>query len=356
MTVASLHGLARADVRAIPLYAPDRAPCRVDLSNNTNLWGAPPAALRALAGALPAAVARYPEAYAGALRQALADYLGADTGVALGTECIVTGCGSDDVLDSAFRALAGPGDVLAHPEPSFTMVPAFARMNGLRPVAVPLRDGVALDADAMLRTGAPIIYLSSPNNPTGNALAREAVERVVRRAPGVVILDEAYAEFAGTSALDLLRESERLLVTRTLSKAFGLAGLRVGYAAGAPALVAAVEKSRGPYKVNALAERAALAVLGEDLPWVRAHVAEAVTVRDRLTSELRALGLEPLPSVANFVLVPVPDAVALAARLRDRGVGVRPFTALPGIGDALRISVGPWPLVADALDALRAVR
>ncbi|HEX5830151.1 MAG TPA: aminotransferase class I/II-fold pyridoxal phosphate-dependent enzyme, partial [Gemmatimonadaceae bacterium] len=148
--------------------------------------------------------------------------------------------------------------------------------------------------------------------------------------------------------------SDRLLVVRTMSKAFGLAGLRVGYAAGAPALVAEVEKSRGPYKVNALAERAALAALREDLPWVRARIAEAVTNRERLADGLRAIGLAPLPSNANFVLVPVTDAAALAQRLRDAGVAVRPFSALPTIGDALRISVGPWEMMEECLHLLDA--
>src|SRR5690606_15838606 len=124
--------------------------------------------------------------------------------------------------------------------------------------------------------------LCSPNNPTGVSLARGEVERVVRHAPGLVILDEAYAEFSGGSFMDLVPVSDRVLVTRTMSKAFGLAGLRVGYAAGSAGLIAEVQKSRGPYKVNALAERAALAALREDLEWVRERAREAISVRERL--------------------------------------------------------------------------
>jgi histidinol-phosphate aminotransferase len=266
---------------------------------------------------------------------------------------VVTGCGSDDVLDSAIRAFGEPGDRIAYPEPSFSMIPVFARLNGLEPVPVPLTDDFDADAGALLATGARIIYLCSPNNPTGTTTSRSTIERIVERAPGLVIMDEAYAEFAGSSAADLLETSERLLVTRTMSKAFGLAGLRVGFGAGAPALVAEVEKSRGPYKVGALAERAALAALGADLPWVRAHAAEAVSLRARLVSALRNLGLSPLPSAANFVLVPVPDAAEISARMRARGVAVRPLLELPRFGDALRITVGPWPMLDACLDALR---
>lgn len=342
--------VARAAYRDIELYAPDRAPCAVDLSDNTNLWGVPPNAERALREAAVATVTRYPSLYAPAVKEALAAYLGVTP------EMIVTGCGSDDVLDSAIRAFCEPGERVAVPDPSFAMIPIFARMNGLEPVLVPLAGGTALDAEAMLATNARVIYLCSPNNPTGNLLGADAMRRVVREALGVVIVDEAYAEFAERSALDLLRESDRVLVCRTLSKAFGLAGLRVGYMAGAPALVAEVEKSRGPYKLNALAERAAVAALTTDLDWVRAHVAEAVANRERMADELRARGLAPLPSQANFVLVPVSDAARLAGRMRELGVAVRPFVALPEIGDALRISVGPWGLLARCLEVLDVAR
>jgi histidinol-phosphate/aromatic aminotransferase/cobyric acid decarboxylase-like protein len=227
-------------------------------------------------------------------------------------------------------------------------------------VAVPLTADYDADAERLLATGARIIYLCSPNNPTGAALSRDAIERIVDEAPGVVILDEAYAEFADRGATDLLARSERLLVARTLSKAFGLAGLRVGYAAGAPALVAEVEKSRGPYKVNALAERAALAALTDDMAWVRAHVTAAVESRERLVTALQAIGLAPVPSQSNFVFVPLAGALGVAKRMRALGVAVRPFAGLPAVspalaasgGEALRISVGPWPALQTALEAL----
>ena len=242
------------------------------------------------------------------------------------------------------------------------MIPIFARMNGLVPAPVPLTESLDVNADAMLATGARIIYLCSPNNPTGGGLTRASIARIVEEAPGVVILDEAYAEFATADNRDLLAKSERVLVTRTMSKAFGLAGLRVGYAAGAPSLIAAVEKSRGPYKVSAIAERMALAALGEGMAWVREHVGEAVANRERLQSELRDRSLTPLASDANFVLVPVTRAGERARAMRTRGVAVRPFDGLPGVtaalretgGSALRISVGPWPMMQAMLDTFDA--
>lgn len=339
--------LARAAYRQISLYAPDRSPCAVDLSDNTNLFGVPPVALARLRESAESTISRYPSLYAGGLKAALAAYCDVDPSE------IVTGCGSDDVLDSAIRAVAEPGDLLALPEPSFAMIPIFARMNALRPIGVPLLPNYDIDAEALLATGARIIYICSPNNPTGTPASDVAVRRVLREARGLVILDEAYAEFGGRGYLADGRRHGRLLVVRTLSKAFGLAGLRIGYATGTAALVAEVEKSRGPYKVNALAERAAVAALTQDREWVQAHVAEAVRNRERFAGELRDLGLAPLPSAANFLLVPVPAAERIGAAMRRAGVAVRPMPNLPVIGDALRISIGPWPMMDVALVALR---
>lgn len=347
MTPRTALELARASYRAISLYAPDRTPCAVDLSDNTNLWGVPPAAQRAVQEAAGAALTRYPALYAADLKSALAGYAG------VAREAIVTGCGSDDVLDSAIRAFAEPGHRIAYADPSFAMLPLFARMNGLEGVGVPLTADGDVDADAMLATSARIIYLCSPNNPTGTVASRDAVMRVIERAPGIVILDEAYAEFMGDGWIGRAPDVPNLLVTRTLSKAFGLAGLRIGYAAGTPALVAEVEKSRGPYKVSAIAERAAVAALRDDAAWVTARVADVRANRERLAATLRALGLAPLPSAANFLLVPVPHAAVAARRMRAVGVAVRPFEALRGIGDALRITVGPWSMLETALVALK---
>jgi histidinol-phosphate aminotransferase len=338
---------ARAAFRELTLYATDETPCDVDLSDNTNLWGVPPAAGRAIREISLGAVARYPSAYVSTLKESLARYTGADT------SHLVTGCGSDDVLDATIRAFSEPGDTIAFCTPTFSMIPTFARLNGLRIVEASYRADWDLDTDALLESNARIIYICSPNNPTGTVVSRATVERVLAHAPGLLILDEAYAEFASDHREDLVRSSDRLLVVRTLSKAFGLAGLRLGYAIGAPRLVSDVEKSRGPYKVNAIAERAAAAAFQEDLGWVRAHVAEAVDSRNRLDAALRALGFAPLPSEANFLLVPVPDARDAVRRLRSQGIAVRGFEKLPRIGDALRITAGPQPLMDRLLAAMR---
>ncbi len=342
--------LARSAYREIVLYAPDRAPCRIDLSDNTNLFGVPPAAERAYREASTATLTRYPALYAPELKAALATYAGADPAE------VVTGCGSDDVLDSAIRAFGEPGERLAVANPTFAMMPIFAQMNALIPVQVPMTRTLDIDPDALAATGAKVIYVCSPNNPTGTLASCAALARLLQAAPGVVILDEAYAEFSGEEGLlRSARRCEKLLVVRTLSKAFGLAGLRIGYAVGPRGLVAEVEKSRGPYKVNGSAERAAVAALTHDSDWVHARIADVVSNRARFIEALRAQGLSPIPSSSNFVLVPIQDALGKAKAMRQLGVAVRPFQDLLGIGDALRISIGPWAMMEAGLAALKSV-
>jgi len=343
--------LVRESYKEIPLYAPNKVPCPIDLSDNTNLYGVPPHAERAYREATASAITRYPALYASDLKGALAAYAGVEE------KCIVTGCGSDDVLDSAVRAFCDPGDAVACPEPSFVMMPLFAKMNGLKALNIPLKSGdYDIDADALLATKARIIYVCSPNNPTGTLASKAALEKVIEKAPGVVILDEAYAEFCDQNYLKDAATHGRLLVTRTLSKAFGLAGLRIGYGVGAPSLIGEVEKSRGPYKVNAGAERAAAAALRQDMDWVREKVADVIRNRARLTEALKGLGLSPVPSFANFVFVKVPkSATEIDKAMRQRGVAIRAFSGLPGVGEALRIGLGPWEQVQAALDALKAV-
>lgn len=338
---------ARATFRDLSLYEPNRAPCPLDLSDNTNRWGVPPSAERALRDVGAERVTRYPSVYTPELKIALAEYAG------VRAEEIATGCGSDDVLDSAIRAFAEPGDKLAYPDPTFGMLPLWARMNGLVAAPVPTPDPHAVDIDALLATRARITYLCSPNNPTGLALSRAEIIRLVEHAVGVVILDEAYAEFAMDGWLAEAPRHPRLIVARTMSKAFGLAGLRVGYAAASASTITQIEKARGPYMINGVAELAALAALRNDLEWVRTHIAAARESRARFRTELAAAGIPSLPSDANFVLVPVPSAAAVAVHMRASGVAVRPFSRLCGIGDGVRITVAPWPMMDTALQALR---
>ncbi|HEY1906401.1 MAG TPA: histidinol-phosphate transaminase [Myxococcaceae bacterium] len=340
---------ARPVLSAVPLYAPDPTPVELDLSDNVNLWGVPPAAARALCEPLQAHPNVYPRSDPLELREALARYAGVSAAQ------VITGCGSDDVIDGALRAFAAPGEAVAYSAPSFSMLVSFARVNGLEPAPVPFRSDGDIDPDALLARRAAITYVCSPNNPTGTGVSPAALDRVVSRAEGLVLVDEAYGEYAGPSAVALLPRAPQLLVTRTLSKAFGLAGLRVGYGLAAPEVVQVLEKVRGPYKVNVLGEKAALAALAQDVGWVRERVAEAVSIRDRLRGALESLGLRALPSAANFLCLPVPDSAGLGKALLGRGIKVRVLRALPGVGDAIRVGVGPWEQMERLVATLREV-
>ena len=310
----------------------------INLADNTNAWGMPPSARAALAGAPSAAC--YPTPYADDLKAAI----GAFTGFP--PEMVTTGCGSDDVLDGALRALAEPGDAIAFTAPTFVMIPVFAKLNRLVELIVP---PVQLAA-----SGARIIYICSPNNPTGAVTPRARIFEILeaRSRDQVVIVDEAYVEFSGRSVMDLVRKYDSLIVTRTMSKAFGLAGLRVGYGVADAATIAKLEKVRGPYRVTRLSERAAVAALSNDEPWVREHASMANEARQRLLSSLRDRGLQPCESAANFVYLPIQAAEVIATAMRNEGVAVRAFNE----PSALRITVGPAPMMDAALAAFDRAR
>lgn len=341
----------RTDYQALDLYAPDRRPVELDLSDNTNLWGAPPAALAAVQAADDGMLTRYPLLYSDDLKDAVRQRYDVPF------DSITTGSGSDDVLDSAFRAAGPEGGTVCFAGPTFSMVEPLALMNGRTAVEVPWSR--ALQSPETLLEGDPlIVYVCRPNNPTGSAAPRSWLDQLLAAAAGaggpLVILDEAYADFAPESLIAEAPEVPNLLVTRTLSKAFGLAGFRVGFGVATPAVAREVEKSRGPYKVSRLAEQAAVAALQDEDGWALRTIAECAAARERLFLGLTERGFEPIRSWTNFILFPVPDGSAQAWNdaLRTQGVAVRPFPACPDVGDALRVTVAPWPLLERFLAAL----
>ena len=313
--VAEAEGLFAHAEAARAWQRPDRASRAgtaapwLDLSDNTNRFGPAPAASAALAGLDAAGLGRYPSPDQDELRAALACY------AEVSAESIVLGCGSDDLIDAALRAFAAPGERVAFPAPTFVMVERYARANGRVPVAVPPRADGTPDLESLIAARPRIAYLCSPNNPTGACLPAGSVERVLAETDALVLVDEAYIEFADAPSLAARAVVDgRLLVARTLSKAFGLAGLRVGWMVGAPALVRRIADDRGPFRVGVASEAAALAALRHDVPWMRARAGAAADARERFTLALRGAGFAPLPSRANFVLVPVSDAESAHSR------------------------------------------
>lgn len=336
----------------VPVYS-EEAQAPLNLSNNTSLFEPNPAVAEALASFPPEKAREYPSLASARFAEAAARALGCRPGQ------VVTGNGSNDLIDLALRAFIEPGERAAWHPPSFEMIGVFARAAGASVHAVPLRmPGFQLDADGMLAARAKVTLVCRPNNPTGNAFPRGDVERVVRESEGLVIVDEAYGEFLGDSLVPLVREQPNLLVLRTMSKAHGLAALRIGYGVAQEPVVQALLKVRGPFRLNALSEHVAVRAL-ERTDHVDRVVDEVRRERARLELELRTRGIAAQPSDANFVLFKPPcDSHALQQALEKRGIAVRKFSS-PELRPWLRATVGPaWVtrrFLADLDDALAEV-
>ena len=348
--------LARPDIRALQPYE-EEAPGGLDLAANTNLFGPNPAIERALAKTRVDRFADYPSLTSLTLRGAVAAKLGVDPSM------VVTGNGSNDLIDVACRTFLSPGDRVAFHVPTFSMIPYFARLSQGTCVGSPLGPDWTLDPDALLAAEAKLTFVVRPNNPTGNAFPRKDVERVVEESRGIVAVDEAYVEFlGGESFVKEVREGRgNLLVLRTLSKAHGLAGLRIGYAVAPAPLAEELGKVRGPFRLDALAEAVGAQAVADDR-YVNDVVAAVRAERPNLKRLLEDRGFTVFRSDANFVLARPPvDARALAAALAERGVHVRWLGG--DLSPYLRMTVGPPAVTArlrlaldDALATLQGAR
>ncbi|MCW2616611.1 MAG: hisC [Frankiales bacterium] len=309
-------------------------------------------------GEAAATLNRYPDREAVALRTDLAAYLSGRTGVPLASEQVWAANGSNEVLQQVCQAFGGPGRTALGFEPSYSMHPLIATGTGMTWVGVPREQDFSLPlataVDAVREHRPAITFLTTPNNPTGTVTGLEVVEAVCEACAGVVVVDEAYAEFASTpSAVTLLERHPRLLVSRTMSKAFAMAGARLGYLAASGAVVDALRLVRLPYHLSALtqaAARTALAHTDELLGTVEAVKAE----RDRMVSTITSYGLQVVPTEANFLLFgPFDDPAATWQALLDRGVLVRDLSSSPGLAGWLRVNAGTTDETSLFLSALK---
>lgn len=278
----------------------------------------------------------YPDSEGRAAREQIARYVG------IPAERIILGNGADELIDLIYLLAIEPGDEVIVAPPTFGVYAARAPLFGAKVIEVPRRADFELDLDAIVRAVTPrtkVISIVSPNNPTGNAIAPEALVRLLGLGP-LVVLDEAYAEFAQRSLVPLAREFDNLIVLRTLSKWAGLAGLRIGYGIVPSELLPYFWQIKPPFNVNAAALVAVEATF-DDLAWVRAGVVRLRVERGRLYRQLRKLNLlQPYPSQGNYLLCRVlrGEASALRIRLAELGIMVRGYSG--ELANYLRISVG----------------
>lgn len=345
--MSDLHDLPlRDDLRGQVPYGAPQLDVAVRLNVNENPY--PPS--DALVADVAAAVAdatrtlnRYPDRDALGLRADLAAYLGRESGVILSADQLWAANGSNEVMHQLLQAFGGPDRIALGFSPTYSMYPDYCRDTFTHYVVVPRRDDFSVDVDAAreaIAEHAPsVVLLASPNNPTGTSLPLDTVRAVLDAAPGMVVVDEAYAEFrqAGVpSALELLGEHPRLVVTRTMSKAFGLAGARLGYLAASPAVVDAVQLVRLPYHLSAVTQAVARTALTHS-DELQAQVALLRFERDRLVEWLRGRGHVVADSDANFVFFGLfEDRHTVWQGLLDRGVLIRET----GPDRWLRVSVG----------------
>lgn len=343
----------RPNIARMSGYAPGEQPQGggfVKLNTNENPYPPSPAVRRAILAEAGEALRLYPDPDSTCLRAQAAATYGFDL------DRMIAGNGSDDLLAMLARAFIGYGDPLCCPTPTYTLYDTLVRIQGGRVVRVPYPDDYSLPP-ALFRSRAPITTVASPNSPSGTAVPLRKLEELAGRVKGLLVIDEAYADFAEGTALSLARERDNVVVLRTLSKSFSLAGMRVGIGFAHPRIIAGLNKVKDSYNLSRPAIAAGAAALA-DIAWMERNVARIRKTRAALSAALPSVGLEPFPSEANFVLARRTDrrsARPLYDELKRRKILVRHFDT-SRLADCLRITVGTDEEVAALLSALREIR
>lgn len=356
----------RPEVRTMPGYTPGRSIAAVmrergitdviKLASNESVWGASPRVREAIASAA-ADLHHYPEVIPADLGAALAAHSGTDPA------SILVGNGADEILRLAATAYVNPGDEVIYPVPSFAAYPYGARLMGGTPVPVPLDGEGRMDLPRMAAAIGPktrLIYLCTPNNPTGGIFSEDAWQAFLARADdrALIVVDQAYREFVDDPSYaaveSAIRDGRPVVMVRTFSKLYGLAGARIGWCAAPPPVIDLLRRVREPFSVGILAIRAAEAALA-DQEYAGRVRSETLSLRAWLARELSTRGYALFPSQANFLTLRVGgDDRELAARLEALGVIVRP-TGSFGLAGCIRVTIAPRPLLERFLAALDAV-
>jgi histidinol-phosphate aminotransferase len=318
-------------------YVPGEQPAPgekvIKLNTNENPFPPSPRVLDAIRNVDAEHLRRYPSPKADVFRATAAAVHGVTA------DMILAGNGSDEILAIAVRTFLGPGDILAYPDPTYSLYPVLAQSCENRVATVPWEPGWELPIAALLAASARAIFFANPNAPTGTLVKRSRVRELALAFEGLLLVDEAYVDFADESCLDLVRDLPNVMICRTLSKGYSLAGLRFGYAIAAPTLVTEMSKVKDSYNCDAISILAATAALA-DQDYARGTWQAVRAERARLTDELAQRGWDVIPSQTNFLLARCPgDAAATYLALKRKGILVRYFDK-PGLADKLRITIG----------------
>ncbi len=343
----------RPEIIAMQGYVPGEQPQAgkfIKLNTNENPYPASPAVRQAIVAVLERGLARYPDPLATAFRRRAAEVLQVDP------DWILCGNGSDDILTIVTRALVGQGQWLRLPYPSYVLYKTLARLQGAEGEEVHFQADWSLAADfAAPRRDLRLAFLPNPNSPSGTVLSPERILELADRLPCPLLVDEAYVDFAADHCLRLVAQNEKIMVSRTLSKSYALAGLRFGFLVAQPQIIEQLVKVKDSYNCDALSIAAATAAI-DDQAWLADNRAKIIATRARLTRGMRELGFASVDSQANFVWNPHPGLPVkpLYERLKAQQVLVR-YMDYAGWGDGLRISVGSDEQIDACLGLLRSM-
>jgi histidinol-phosphate aminotransferase len=327
----------RANIEMLDGYVPGEQPTEpgvVKLNTNENPYPPSPRVMEAIAAVSAEQLRRYPPPLGNAFRQAAAEVFG------LKPEMIICGNGMDELLNLTVRALSGPEAKLVYPTPTYTLYAVLAAIQASMVAEVPYGPHYELPFDGLVAAGGRVTYLCNPNSPSGTWFPPDRVAELARKVRGVLVVDEAYVDFADANCMSLVNDHPNVLVLRTLSKGYSLAGLRFGYGVGQPHLIEGLMKVKDSYNVDAISIPAAAAAI-RDQEYARRNWERVRAERRRLTAELTKLGFDVLPSQSNFLLAAIarPSAESLYQSLKARKILIRYFKQ-PRLSDSLRITIG----------------
>jgi len=341
----------RSNITKMPPYVPGEQPAAgvkvIKLNTNENPYPPSPAAVKVLHGLDPELLRRYPDPAARSFCRAAAKVHH------LPVDWVLAGNGSDDLLSMIVLACAEPGRKVVYPMPTYVLFRTLAQMQDAEIVEVPYDDDYNLPLDGLLAANGAVTFVATPNSPSGTVAPVKDLGRLARGVSGMLVIDEAYVDFAESDALALVRKHNNVIVLRTLSKGYSLAGLRLGYGIANPALLGVLNKVRDSYPVDSVACAVGAAAM-EDQAWKTANVERVKAARAKLSADLERLGFRVWPSESNFLLARPPkgDAGRLYRGLKARGILVRYFKE-PRLDDKLRISVGTDEQNAALTEALK---